>query len=70
VHFHCCVIDGLFSAAEEGIRFHPAYLTDAAIAQVHQQTRRRVLKLFHRREWLSLEAVEAMQAWEHDDGFP
>jgi hypothetical protein len=69
LHFHCCVIDGVFSTADEVIRFHPAFLTDAAIAQVHQQTRRRVLKLFHRRELLSPEAVETMQAWEHDGGF-
>jgi hypothetical protein len=52
LHFHCCVIDGVFSAAAEGLRFHPAFLTDTAIARVQQQTRRRVLKLFQHREWL------------------
>ena len=69
---------GLFSVAEEGIRFHPAFLScrftrgaspEAAITRVEQQTRRRVLRLFERREWLPPEAVETMQAWEHDGGF-
>jgi len=69
LHFHCCVIDGVFSTAEEVIKFHPAFLTDAAIARVEQQTRRRVLSLFRRRELLSPEAVETMQAWEHNGGF-
>jgi hypothetical protein len=69
LHFHCCVIDGLFSEADEGVRFHPAFLTDRALAKVQQQTRRRVLKLFQRRQLLSPEAVETMQAWEHDGGF-
>jgi hypothetical protein len=36
---------------------------------VQQQTRRRVLRLFPRRELLTADAVEAMQAWEHDGGF-
>ena len=31
LHFHCCVIDGVFSAVAEEIRFHSAFLTDAAI---------------------------------------
>jgi hypothetical protein len=69
LHFHCCVIDGVFSAADDGVRFHPAFVTDAALARVQQQNRRRVLKLFQRRELLPPEAVETMQAWEHDGGF-
>jgi hypothetical protein len=78
LHFHCCVIDGVFSTADEGIRFHPAFLScrfsrgaspDAAIARVQQQTRRRVLSLFQRRGLLPAEAVETMRAWEHAGGF-
>ena len=68
LHVHCCVIDGLFSAADEGIRFHPAFLTDAAMAQVQQQTRRRVLSLFQRRERWPPETVETMQFQEHGGG--
>jgi hypothetical protein len=51
------------------VRFHPAFLTDAAIARVQQQTRRRVLKLLQRREVLSSDAAETMQAWDHGGGF-
>jgi hypothetical protein len=40
LHFHCCVIDGLFREADEGVGFHPALLTDRALAKVHQQARR------------------------------
>jgi hypothetical protein len=69
LHFHCCVIDGVFSAEEEGLRFHPACLTEAAIARVQQQTRRRVLKLFERRAVLPEEATELMLGWEHHGGF-
>ena len=69
LHFHCCVIDGLFSAAEAGLRFHPVCLTEAAIARVQQRTRRRVLKLFERRALLPDEAAELMLGWEHRGGF-
>ena len=69
LHFHCCVIDGVFSATDEGVRFHPAFLTESALAKVQQQTRRRVLKWFQRRELLPADAVETMQSWEHDGGF-
>lgn len=41
----------LFSANEEGVRFHPAFLTNRVLATVQRQTRR-VLKLFQRRAWL------------------
>jgi hypothetical protein len=42
-HFHCCVIEGLFSTAGERLRFHPAKTTATAIDRVQRQTRRRVL---------------------------
>ncbi len=60
LHFHCCVINGVFSATEEGLRFHPAGLTEAAIAQVQRKTRRRVLKRFERRAVLPEEAAELL----------
>jgi len=61
LYFHCCVIDGVVSAADAGVRLHPALLTDAARGRGQQQTRRRVLSLFQHREWLSPEAVETLQ---------
>lgn len=33
IHFHCCVIDGVFSAEGEALRFHPATVTGGAIAK-------------------------------------
>jgi hypothetical protein len=69
LHFHCCVVDEVFSTAEEAIRFHPAFLTDAAIARVQQRTRRRVLKLFQRRAVLSEDATQLMLGWDHSGGF-
>lgn len=69
LHFHGCVVDGLFSAGDEAIRFHPAVLTDTAIARVQQRTRRRVLKLFERRSVLSEDVTELMLGWGHRGGF-
>ena len=69
LHFHCCVIDGVFSTADEGVRFHPTFLTEAAIERVQQQTRRRVLKLFQRRAVLSEDVTKPMLGWEHRGGF-
>lgn len=45
VHFHSCVIDGVFGATGGGVQFRPAFLTDAAITRAQQQTRRRVCGL-------------------------
>jgi hypothetical protein len=69
LHFHCCVVDGVFSTDEEAIRFHLAFLTDAAIARVQQRTRQRVLKLFERRAVLSPDVVDMMSRWDHRGGF-
>ncbi len=65
LHFHWCILDGVFSAADDGVRFHPAFLTDAAIARVQPQTRRRVLSLFQHCGLRSSEAVETLQGWDH-----
>lgn len=69
LHFHCCVVDGVFSATEEAIRFPPAFLTDAAVTRVQQQTRQRVLKLFQCRAVLSEDVTKLMFGWKHRGGF-
>ena len=69
IPFHCCVIDGVFSAEDEALRFHQASVTREAIAQVQAEVRERVLCLFKRRELLSPETVDAMREWEHEGGF-
>lgn len=69
IHFHCCIIDGLFSAEDEVLRFDEAAITREAIAKVQAEVRERVLRLFKRRSLLSPEDVEAMRHWAHEGGF-
>ena len=59
----------LIGEEKEGLRFHPAGLTETAIARVPQQTRRRVRKRFARREWWPEEATALMLGWDHSGGF-
>ncbi len=69
LHYHCCVTDGLFGAEEGGVRFYPSTLSPEAIAQVRQRTRRRVLRLFKRRDIRPADVVEDMLRWSHAGGF-
>jgi hypothetical protein len=48
VHFHVCVVDGVFEAlAGEGVVFHPARgLDETAVAQVQAAARTRILRAF------------------------
>ena len=69
LHDHCCITDGLFCAEEGGGRFYPSALCPEAIAEVQQRTRRRVLRLFKRRDLLSCDVVENMLQWSHAGGF-
>jgi hypothetical protein len=53
VHFHCCIVDGLFEPATvdvDGVDFHAAtWIDETAIAKVQAEVRRRVLRTFVRR---------------------
>ena len=69
IHFHCCVIDGVFSAEDEAVRFHDTTITTEAIAKVQAQVRERALRLFKRRELLSPETVDTMREWGHEGDF-
>jgi hypothetical protein len=78
LHFHCAIIDGVFSPAvsvAEGasplaVRFHEAtVLTDGDIAAVQREVRTRVLRLFKRRDLLSPDDAAAMRQWAHGGGF-
>ncbi len=70
VHFHCCVIDGVFEPAEAGdtdaapgVVFHAAVgLDNEAIAAVQAQVRRRVLRTFVRRGLIEKCDAEEMAA--------
>ncbi|MEJ2387699.1 MAG: transposase [Chromatiaceae bacterium] len=69
-HFHACVIEGLYEAEDEGVRFHAvAELSEAAILQVQEQVRRRVLKAFVRWGLLEADARDEMLGWQHGGGF-
>ncbi len=46
-HFHCCVIEGVFEAADGGVRFHAvADLREADVLRVQARVRRRAVKVF------------------------
>jgi hypothetical protein len=71
VHFHCCVIDGVFQPDVEGrLCFYPALgLTQERIAKVQEQVRRRVLRAFVRRGLLEPGAARDMRGWDAGGGF-
>jgi hypothetical protein len=70
-HYHCCIIDGVFSQRDDGaLCFHEATALDEAdVVTVQAKVRRRVLRLFERRGLLSPETVAAMGQWAHAGGF-
>lgn len=63
------VIDGVFGAQGERVRFHEARLLCADIAAVQRAARTRVLRLFARRGLIPPEAAAEMRQWEHGGGF-
>ncbi len=67
VHFHCCVLDGVFEAGPAGrVQFRPAQaLTPEALAAIAARVRRRALRWFARSGLLVPADAEAMLAWEH-----
>jgi hypothetical protein len=77
VHFHCCIVDGVFEpttadAADEksGVDFLAATGLDAAaIAKVQAQVRQRILRAFVRRGLIGKGDRDEMMGWEHGGGF-
>jgi hypothetical protein len=73
VHFHCCIIDGVFEpAASEAaeVVFHAASGLDAvALADVQAMVRRRTLRAFVRRGLIGKSDGEEMGNWVHGGGF-
>jgi len=72
VHYHCCVIDGVFEPLEEAddglqsVRFCPAAeLTPQAVAAITEQLRIRVLRWFARSGLIERDDVREMLAWEN-----
>jgi Putative transposase len=79
VHFHCCIIDGVFESADatgeaadkkSGVVFHAASGLDAAaLADVQAMVRRRILSAFVRRHLIDKSDAEVMGGWVHGGGF-
>ena len=62
------MIDGVYEAEAEGVRFHEAAgLSEAAIRRVQERGRRRVLKAFVRWGLLEPEVRDEMLEWARPD---
>jgi hypothetical protein len=70
LHYHTCLVDGVFSAEGDVLRFHQATaLGEAEVVALQELVRKRVLALFERRRLLTPEVVADMRQWEHGGGF-
>jgi hypothetical protein len=71
VHFHCCVIDGVFASGADGqVHFAAAAaLTPEDLAALQQQVRARVLRWFARAGPLDPADAQDMAGWHHGGGF-
>jgi hypothetical protein len=66
VHFHICVVDGVFETTAPGIVFHAAAgIDEAAVAQVQADLRRRILRAFVGRGLLESGDAKEMLAYKH-----
>ena len=66
LHFHCCILDGVFDSAgtTAGVIFHAALgLEAAAVRQVQARVRQQVLRAFVRRGLLDQSAAAEMGGW-------
>ncbi len=72
MHFHVCVVDGVFEALPNAlaVNFHAAMgLDEAAMAQVQADVRRRILRAFVARGHLEAHDAKDMAAYAHGGGF-
>jgi hypothetical protein len=72
LHFHCCVIDGVFEpdpGGDEAVRFREAVLTDADVRWVQARVRQRVLRWFARQGYLDKDDAKDMAEWSNGGGF-
>lgn len=75
LHFHSCILDGVFAPARladgaAGVVFHAASgLAAAAVAMLQVQVRRRVLRAGVRPGPVKQRAGEEMGGWDHGGGF-
>ena len=70
VHFHVCVVDGVFEAQSDGVTFHAAAGVDeAAVAWVQASVRKRILRAFVARRHLDAHDARGMAGYAHGGGF-
>ena len=70
MHFHVCVVDGVFEALPDGVAFHAATgLHEAAISQVQANLRKRILRAFLARGHIEAHDAKDMAAYAHGGGF-
>ena len=71
MHFHCCVIDGVFAAGEDGqVHFtEAAALTLEDFAALQQQVRARLLRWFARAGALDHTDARDIAGWDQGGGF-
>ena len=70
VHFHVCVMDGVFEALPDGVIFHAATgLDERATAQVQANMRKRLLRAFVARGHIESHDAKDMAAYAHGGGF-
>jgi Transposase zinc-binding domain/Putative transposase len=66
VHFHVCVVDGVFEAVAGSVIFHPTTgIDDTAVAQAQATLRRRILRAFVGRGLLESVDAKEMLAYPH-----
>jgi len=65
LHYHCCILDGVFDPIEEGaVQFRQASaLAPEEVAVIEEQVRRRVLRWFSRHGLLDSDDVRDMLTW-------
>ena len=69
VHFHVCVVDGVFEALPKGLILQPAEIDAQAIAQVQANVRRRILRAYVALGHLEACDAKDMAAYAHGGGF-
>ena len=72
LHFHCCVIDGVFESGPEGeeaVRFQESGLTTENIQWVQNRVLQRVLRWFANRGYLDKDHTREMAQWGNGGGF-
>ena len=70
LHFHSCLIDGIFAQSDNGLSFYKTVgITQKVIETAQETIRKRLLRLLVRRDLLSSDEAKAIQNWGNGGGF-